>query len=147
MKYLSMALIRNVMRMKRLIPVVILLTWIGGIHAQGQRFMVKITDAQNQTALVENATSSSSSSCNTSDFPVMQGGSRTDINFRDLNRIIVHPDRSTKNDEVYVAVELVNRDGASSMTEMIRSIRFMGDTGDGRYRKKIEDIRSVEVLF
>ena len=124
-----------------------MLTWIVGIYAQRQQFMVKITDNQDQTALVENATSSSSSSCNTSDFPVVQDGSRTDINFRDLNRIVVHPEQSTKNDEVYVSVELINREGESTMTEMIRSIRFMGDTEEGRYHKKIEDIRTVDVLF
>ena len=135
------------MKPKRLMITLILLTWVGGAFAQGQRFMVKIVDAQNQTALVENATSSSSSSCNTSDFPVIQDGSRTDINFRDLNRIIVHPEQSTNNDEVYVAVELIHRDGESTMTEMIRSIRFMGNTGEGRYHKKIEDIRTVDVLF
>jgi hypothetical protein len=135
------------MKLKKLILVMTMLTWIAGIYAQRQQFMVKITDNQDQTALVENATSSSSSSCNTSDFPVIQGGSRTDINFRDLNRIIVHPDRSTKNDEVYVAVELIDRDGKSTMTEVVRSIRFMGDTENGRYRKKIEDIRTVDVLF
>jgi hypothetical protein len=135
------------MKLKELILVLTLLTWAGGIFAQGQRFMIKIVDNQNQTALVENATSSSSSSCNTSDFPVLQDGSRTDVNFRDLNRIIVHPEQSTKNDQLYVAVELIDREGESSMTEMIRSVRFMGDTGEGRYRKKIEDIRTVDVLF
>lgn len=133
--------------MKRLFSFLVLLTWVLGVHAQEQRFMIKIVDNQEQTTLIENATSSSSSSCNTSDFPVFQGGSRTDVNLRDLNRIVVHPDQSTKNDEVYIAVELINRNGESSMTEMIRNIRFMGDTKDGRYRKKIEDIHTVDVIF
>jgi hypothetical protein len=133
--------------MKRLFSFLALLTWVLGVHAQEQRFMIKIVDNQEQTTLIENATSSSSSSCNTSDFPVFQGGSRTDVNLRDLNRIVVHPDQSTKNDEVYIAVELINRNGESSMTEMIRKIRFMGDTKDGRYRKKIEDIHTVDVIF
>jgi hypothetical protein len=30
---------------------------------------------------------------------------------------------------------------------MIRNIRFMGNTKDGRYTKKIEEIRTVDVLF
>lgn len=109
--------------------------------------MIRITDTQNQTALLENATSSSSSSCNSSDFPVMQQGTRTDVNFRDLNKIVVHPDRPTRNDDIYVAVELIHRDGSSEMTEMIRSVRLMGNSEDGSYRKKIDEIREVDVIF
>ena len=77
----------------------------------------------------------------------MQNGTRTDVNFRDLNSIVVHPERSTQNDEIYVAVELVHRDGSSEMTEMIRSVRLMGSTGEGRYRKRIDEIREVSVIF
>ncbi len=135
------------MKTTRLISILVVLTWTTGIIAQNQRFMIKIVDNQDQTVLVENATSSSSSSCNSSDFPVFRDGSRTDVNFRELNRIVVHPDRSTKNDEMYVAVELIGRDGTSSMIEMIRNIRFMGKTGDGRFSRKIEDIRTVDVIF
>jgi len=135
------------MNLKRLISVLVLLTWILGVYAQQQRFMIKVVDNQNQIAMVENATSSSSSSCNSSDFPVYHDGSRSDVNLRDLNRIVVHPDRSTKNDEIYVVVELIGRNGESSMTEMIRNIRFMGNTGDGRFSRKIEDIQTVDVIF
>jgi hypothetical protein len=124
-----------------------LLFWIVALNAQPQRFMVKIVDTENKTTIVENATSSSSSSCNTSDFPVYQGGSRSDINFRDLNRVIVHHERSTKNNDVYVAVELIDRKGESKMTEMIKNVRFMGDSKDGRYQVKIEDIRTVDIIF
>ncbi len=126
---------------------VILLFLATGLYAQDQRFMVRITDTQNQSTLVENATSSSSSSCNSSDFPVMQNGSRTDVNFRDLNKLVVHPERSTGNNDMYVAVELFHRDGTSEMTEMIRSIRLMGNTDEGRYGKKIDEIREVDVIF
>ena len=130
-----------------MMAVILLLFAVTMMYAQGQRFMIRITDNQDQTSLVENATSSSSSSCNSSDFPVMQQGNRTDVNFRDLNRIVVHPERSTRNDEIYIAVELVHRDGSSEMTEMIRSVRLMGNTEDGRYRKRIDEIREVDVLF
>ena len=135
--------------MKNLFTVisVILLFPAAGLFAQGQRFMVRITDTQDQSTLVENASSSSSYSCNSPDFPVMQDGNRTHVNFRDLNKIVVHPERSTENDDIYVAVELVHRDGTSEMTEMIRSIRLMGNTDEGRYRKKIDEIREVDVLF
>jgi len=135
------------MRLKILISAVALWTWIVGLHAQGQRFTLEITDTQNQVTLVENASSSSSSSCNSPDFPVYQDGSRADINFRDLDRIVVHPERATSNDEVYVTVELIDRKGESEMIEMIRNIRFMGNTRDGRYNKKIDEIRTVDVLF
>jgi hypothetical protein len=135
--------------MKRVkwIPVLLLMLWSAGLMAQPQRYTIKITDTQNQTTLVENASSSSSSSCNSPDFPVMQNGNRTDVNYRDLDKMIVHPERPTSNDEVYVAVELVGRDGKSSMIEMIRNIRLMGTTADGRYSKKIDEIRSVEVIL
>jgi hypothetical protein len=135
------------MNLKKLISALVLLSWIVGVNAQQQRFMIRVVDNHNQTLMVENATSSSSSSCNSSDFPVYHDGSRSDVNLRDLNRIIVHPDRSTKNDEIYVAVELIDRNGESSMTEMIRNIRFMGQTGDGRFSRKIEDIQTVDVVF
>jgi hypothetical protein len=125
----------------------ILLLMAVGVVAQEQRFMVRITESGDRTVLLENATSSSSSSCNSSDFPVMQNGSRTDVNFRDLNSIVVHPERSTQNDEIYVAVELIRRDGSSEMTEMIRSVRLMGNTEEGRYRKRIDEIREVSVIF
>jgi len=125
----------------------VLIFFATGLIAQGQRFMVRITDTQDQTALLDNATSSSSSSCNSSDFPVLQQGTRTDVNFRDLNKIVVHPDRATQNDEIYVAVELIHRDGTSEMTEMIRSVRLMGNTDDGRYRKRIDEIHQVDVIF
>jgi hypothetical protein len=126
---------------------VALLVLTTGLYAQGQRFMIRITDTENKTSILENATSSSSSSCNSSDFPVMQKGSRTDVNFRDLNKIVVHPERSTQNDEMYVAVELFHRDGSSEMTEMIRSVRMMGRSEEGRYGKRIDEIREVDVIF
>lgn len=135
------------MRNKRLLLAITGIFLTAGLFAQGQRFMIRITDTQNQTALLENATSSSSSSCNSSDFPVMQQGTRTDVNFRDLNKIVVHPDRPTRNDDIYVAVELIHRDGSSEMTEMIRSVRLMGNSEDGSYRKKIDEIREVDVIF
>lgn len=125
---------------------ILLFVTVGAV-AQEQRFMVRITESGDRTVLLENATSSSSSSCNSSDFPVMQNGTRTDVNFRDLNSIVVHPERSTQNDEIYVAVELIHRDGSSEMTEMIRSVRLMGNTEEGRYRKRIDEIREVNVIF
>ncbi len=125
---------------------ILLFVTVGAV-AQEQRFMVRITESGDRTVLLENATSSSSSSCNSSDFPVMQNGTRTDVNFRDLNSIVVHPERSTQNDEIYVAVELIHRDGSSEMTEMIRSVRLMGNTEEGRYRKRIDEIREVSVIF
>lgn len=144
---LYVGVIEQSMKMKQILIALVMIFFAAGLVAQGQRFMVRITDTQNQTALLENATSSSSSSCNSSDFPVMQQGTRADVNFRDLNKIVVHPDRSTQNDEIYVAVELIHRDGTSEMTEMIRSVRLMGNTDDGRYRKRIDEIREVDVIF
>lgn len=135
------------MKIRKLVISLAMVLIAAGLNAQGQRFMLKITDTQNQSTLVENATSSSSSSCNSSDFPVMQEGTRTDVNFRDLNKILVHPERSTKNDELYVAVELIHRDGTSEMTEMIRNVRLMGNSDQGRYGKKIDEIREVNVIF
>ncbi|MGW8316417.1 MAG: hypothetical protein ACWGNV_12510 [Bacteroidales bacterium] len=135
------------MKIRQLVILFTLMVMATGLNAQGQRFMIKITDTQNQSTLLENATSSSSSSCNSSDFPVMQEGTRTDVNFRDLNKILVHPERSTQNDEMYVAVELIHRDGSSEMTEMIRSVRMMGNSDQGRYGKRIDEIREVDVIF
>jgi hypothetical protein len=135
------------MKIRRLVISLTLILAVVVLNAQGQRFMVKITDTQNQAIVVENASSSSSYTCNSPDFPVMQEGARTYVNFRDLNKLVVHPERSTQNDEIYVAVELVHRDGSSEMTEIIRSIRMMGNSDEGRYGKRIDEIRELDVIF
>lgn len=135
------------MNLKKLFSALCLMLVVLGAFAQRPGSMLEITDSNNVTTVIENATTSSSSSCNSSDFPVYRDGNRTDINFRDLTRIIVRPDRPSKNDALYVTVELVDRSGKTEVTELIRSIRFMGDAEDGKFRARVEDIRSVEVIL
>ncbi len=135
------------MNTKKLFSALLLVLVFLGTYAQGQGAILKVTDSNNVTTLIEHATTSSSSSCNSADFPVYKGGDRADINFRDLTRIIVHPDRPSTNDAIYVSVELVDRSGKSEVTELIKSIRFMGDSEQGKFRVKVEDIRSVEVIL
>jgi hypothetical protein len=72
---------------------------------------LKIIDIKNVTTLVKEATSSSSTSCNSPDFPVLRGGERKDINFNDLFWISVLHDRPANDDNIYINVELTLKNG------------------------------------
>ncbi|MEZ5069468.1 MAG: hypothetical protein R2751_00520 [Bacteroidales bacterium] len=118
----------------------------GSLLAQERGPRLRITDGDGQATVVEGGTSSSSSSCNTSDFPVYVGENRVDMDFKELTEVVVHPQRPTRNNQVYISVEIFTLDGRSDMVEMVRQIRIGGRTGDGTFGLKVEDIQRVEVL-
>ena len=115
------------------------------ILAQRQGVTMKVTDLDNVTTTVQNATSSSSSSCNTSDFPVYQGPEEKDVNIADLTWISVRHDL-TPSDPNYVKLELTFKDGSTGIYEMVRYIRFAGKTEEGNFAKMVKDINTIQIV-
>jgi len=113
--------------------------------AQRRGVTVKINDLEKVTTTVQNATSSSSSSCNTSDFPVYQGTELKDVDIADLKWISVRHDL-TPSDPNYVKLELTFKDGSTGIYEMVRYVRFIGKTEEGNYAKMVKDINTIEIL-
>jgi hypothetical protein len=116
------------------------------VHAQGPELRVKVVGTDDVATIVKNISSSSSSSCNTSDFPVYQGETSRDVNFRELKKVIVRQDIPAGDNVHYISVELVSKDGESGIYEMIRNIRIMGNSDQGKFSAKIQDIKSIEVV-
>lgn len=114
-------------------------------YAQGTSVTVKITDLKKVTTTVQNASSSSSSSCGTSDFPVYQGSTLQDIDIADLTWISVRHDLSPS-DPSYIKVELTFRNGSSGIYEMVRYIRFTGKTDEGSFALMVKDINTIEIV-
>jgi hypothetical protein len=106
---------------------------------------MKVTDLDNVTTTVQNATSSSSSSCNTSDFPVYQGPEEKDVNIADLTWISVRHDL-TPSDPNYVKLELTFKDGSTGIYEMVRYVRFAGKTEEGDFAKMVKDINTIQIV-
>jgi hypothetical protein len=117
-----------------------------GLSALGQGANIKVTDINGVTTLVSGATSSSSSSCHSPDFPAVRGGTRKDVNFNDLKFITVLHDRVPGENDIYINVELEYRDGKTEAVEMIRNIRFSGTADSGPFSIMVKDISMVEVL-
>ena len=114
--------------------------------AQEQEQVLKITDLEGNTTLVSEASSSSSTSCNSPDFPALRGGSRKDINFGELTWITVLHHKPANDPESYVKVELTFKDGVSEEYEMIKYVRFTGKAGQENFSIQVKDINTVQVL-
>jgi hypothetical protein len=133
------------MKERNIVTLVLLTVMFTGIFAQGNRVTVKISDLEKVTTTVQNATSSSSSSCGTSDFPVYQGSDLKDVDIADLTWISVRHDL-TPSDPSYIKMELTFKDGSKGIYEMVRYIRFTGTTGEGSYAKMVKDINTIEIV-
>jgi hypothetical protein len=117
-----------------------------GANAQGPKLKVKITDTDGTATVVSNVSSSSSSSCNTSDFPVYQGTTKTDVDFNDLKKVIIRHDLPAEDRNNYLTVELFKNNGESGLYEMIRNIRITGKSEEGNFSVKVIDLQAIEVL-
>ncbi len=95
--------------------------------------------------MVTNASSSSSSSCNSPDFPVLRGGTRKDINFGELSWITVVHDQAARDPEIYIKVELTLKNGSTEEYEMIRNVRFTGKSGQDDFSIMVEEINTVQI--
>jgi len=134
------------MKTKRWFSLLLALLMITGAFAQRPQLRVKITDTEGVTTIVERVSSSSSSSCNTSDFPVYQGTEKRDVNFGDLKSIIVRHDQPAEDANNYITIELTDKTGKSGIYEMIKNIRITGKSEEGDYSIKINELKSIEVL-
>ena len=113
--------------------------------AQERGVTVKITDLEKVTTTVQNASSSSSSSCGTSDFPVYQGTETKDVDIADLTWISVRHDL-TPSDPSYIKLELTFKNGTSGIYEMVRYIRFTGKTEEESFAIQVKDINTIEIV-
>ncbi len=123
----------------------LLLVLLGGLAAQDQEQILKITDLKGVTTIVTSASSSSSISCNSPDFPVLRGGTRKDVNFGELTWITVLHHKTVKDPEIYVKVELTLKDGVIEEYEMIRNVRFTGTSGLDDFSILVEEINTVQI--
>ena len=113
--------------------------------AQERGVTVKITDLEKVTTSLQNASSSSSSSCGTSDFPVFQGTESKDVDIADLTWISVRHDL-TPSDPSYIKLELTFKNGKTGIYEMVRYIRFTGKTEEGSFAIQVKDINTIEIV-
>lgn len=132
------------MRIRAILSVVFLAGFLMAT-AQERGVTVKVTDLKKVTTTVRNATSSSSSSCGTSDFPVYQGADARDVDIADLTWISVRHDL-TPSDPNYVKLELTFKDGSSQIYEMVRYIRFTGSSEEGSFSVMVKDINTIQIL-
>jgi hypothetical protein len=133
------------MKLKKTVTVLILALVVLGTYAQEKVPPVRIVDIKNVATKVYGASSSSSTSSQSPDFPVLRGGSRRDVNLNDLSWITVRHDLPAS-DNIYITVELTFRDGKTETLEMIRSIRFTGKTDNGDFSIEVKDINTLQVL-
>lgn len=133
------------MRQRTILTAILLVSFGLATFAQGKSVTVKITDLEKVTTTVQNASSSSSSSCGTSDFPVFQGSDQKDVNIADLSWISVRHDL-TPSDPSYIKIELTFKNGSTGIYEMVRYVRFTGSTDEGNFAIQVKDINIIEIV-
>lgn len=117
-----------------------------GASAQEQNMKVKISNLERETTLVDNITTSSSTSSVVPNFPVVRGGVQEHLNFEDVDWIIVRHDLPPSDPNRFISVELEFRDGRSGLYEMVKYIRFSGKAGEDSFSIKLMNINTVEVV-
>jgi hypothetical protein len=133
------------MDLKKITTAVILLATMTTVFAQAPVLAVRVVDVENVATLVMAPTSSSASSCNSPDFPVIRSGSKEEIDFNNISWLTVRHDIPASS-EIYVTVELTSRSGSVETVEMIGGIRISGKTEEGEFRVKVKDISTLQVL-
>ena len=133
------------MRQRTILTAILLVSFGLATFAQEKSVKVKITDLEKVTTTVQNASSSSSSSCGTSDFPVYLGSDQKDVDIADLTWISVRHDL-TPSDPSYIKLELTFKNGTTGIYEMVRYIRFTGTTEEGNFAIKVKDINTIEIV-
>jgi hypothetical protein len=126
--------------------VVAMATIVSVANAQESGMKARVTGTDNVSTMVFRPSPSSSLSCQVGEFPVYKDARLTEVDFRDLQKIIVRPDVPAKVDSTHISVELISRDGQSQVYEMSKYTRILGDTEEGSYSLKVGDLKSLEVL-
>lgn len=133
------------MKLRTIWTALLLVSFGLAAYAQGEGVTVKVNDLKKVTTTVRNASSSSSSSCGTSDFPVYQGTETQDVDIADLTWISVRHDL-TPSDPSYIKLELTFKDGRTGIYEMVRYIRFTGKTDEGNFSMMVKDINTIQII-
>jgi hypothetical protein len=133
------------MRNRTILTAILLVSFGLATYAQGKSVTAKITDLKKVTTTVQNASSSSSSSCNTSDFPVYQGTETKDVDIANLTWISVRHDL-TPSDPSYIKIELTFKNGSTGIYEMVRYIRFTGTSEEESFAIQVKDINTIEIV-
>ncbi len=132
------------MKLRTLLTAILLMAIIIATYAQDQNVTVKITDLEKVTTTIQNA-STSSSNCGSSEFPVYQGSSLTNLELADMTWISVRHDLSPS-DPNYIKVELTFKDGKTAIYEMVKYIRFTGTTEEGNFAIMVKEINTIELV-
>lgn len=130
------------MKQRTFLTALLLLSFGLATLAQEKSVTVKITDLNKVTTTVRNASTSSSSSCGTSDFPVYLG---TDVDIADLTWISVRHDLPPS-DPNNIKLELTFKDGSTGIYEIIKYIRFTGETEEENFAIMVKDINTIEIV-
>lgn len=133
------------MKLRTIWTALLLVSFGLATYAQGEGVTVKVNDLKKVTTTVRNASSSSSSSCGTSDFPVYQGTETQDVDIADLTWISVRHDLAPS-DPSYIKLELTFKDGSTGIYEMVRYIRFTGKTDEGNFSMMVKDINTIQII-
>lgn len=133
------------MKTRSIISVVFLIFFLADGTAQDQGVILKINDIKGVNTVLTGASSSSSFSCNSPDFPVLRGGTRKEINFGELSWITILHDQPSNDPDIYIKVELTLKTGDKEEYEMIRNIRFTGNSGGADFSILVEEINTVQI--
>jgi hypothetical protein len=133
------------MRHRTILTAILLVSFGLATSAQGRGVTVKITDLKKVTTTLQNASSSSSSSCGTSDFPIYQGTETKDVDIANLTWISVRHDL-TPSDPSYIKIELTFKNGSTGIYEMVRYIRFTGTSEEESFAIQVKDINTIEIV-
>ncbi len=133
------------MRNRTILTAILLVSFGLATYAQGKSVTARITFLMMVTSTVQNASSSSSSSCNTSDFPVYQGTETKDVDIANLTWISVRHDL-TPSDPSYIKIELTFKNGSTGIYEMVRYIRFTGTSEEESFAIQVKDINTIEIV-
>ncbi|MEN8228998.1 MAG: hypothetical protein ABFS38_12650 [Bacteroidota bacterium] len=132
------------MRLKDFITILLLVPGFVVVSAQEQGVTIKINDIEKVTSVVKNATTSSST--DSGDFSVYQSGTLQMKKFSDYYMILVRHDLTPSDPNVYISVELVDRNDQSVIYEMAKYMRVSGTTDQGPFSIKVKDINAIEVV-
>ncbi len=132
------------MFLKNAFSVLTLLLLITALNAQDHASKLRIVDLENVATVIDKATTSSSEGQD--DFPVYQQGEKQIMKFADLYMILVRHDLSASDPNIYICVELIDRNDNSSVYEMAKYMRISGATESGPFSIKVKDINSMQIL-
>ena len=132
------------MHLKAFITILLLVSGFIIVSAQEQGVTIKINDIEKVTTVVKNATTSSTT--DSGDFSVFQSGTLQMKKFNDYYMILVRHDLPPSDPNIYISVELVDRNDKSVIYEMAKYMRVSGTTDQGPFSIKVKEINAIMVV-